>query len=130
MDNTDIFDSVVMGEEIFQQKGYEEGVLQGEQNGYNDGFQLGLQQGKQIGAELGFYQGFAEMWLESAEDTGIRTTQVLSSLVEMIKEFPTNEPENQSLQDRLGKIRAKFKQATALLHINVGTSKEDKGLSF
>lgn len=63
IDIQDAFDSLLVCEDNFVQKAYQEGLAQGEKIGFQEGFDLGVRKGSEIGSEIHFYKGFVTSWI-------------------------------------------------------------------
>ncbi|XP_063145667.1 protein LTO1 homolog [Candoia aspera] len=117
----DAFDAIVMAETRFHGEGYREGYAEGIHAGVMEGRQYGVQQGASIGSEVGSYLGFAVMWQQllwkTSDEKYSKKIKVLELLIEMIQNFPLDDPVYGKLQDDLEKIRGRFKQVCSLLHI-------------
>ncbi|XP_048463173.1 protein LTO1 homolog isoform X1 [Rhincodon typus] len=111
----DLFDSIVLAEDRFRGKGYQEGFTEGSHLGETEGQRYGLANGAKIGSEVSFYKGFAYTWkclLQNNQDVKSRKRlKVLNSMLEMVHQFPYEDPTYDKLQEDLEKMRAKFKQA-------------------
>ncbi|XP_078271655.1 protein LTO1 homolog [Rhinoraja longicauda] len=117
----DLFDSIVLADDEFRGKGYREGFIEGSQLGEIDGRKYGLANGAKLGSEVSFYKGFAITWkslLQNNPDAkNSKRLKVLNSMLEMVHSFPYEDPTNNTLQEDLEKMRAKFKQICSLLNI-------------
>ncbi|XP_075358110.1 protein LTO1 homolog isoform X5 [Mycteria americana] len=60
--SSDMFDEIVMAEERFHGKGYQEGYAEGSHVGVVEGRRYGSLHGAKIGSEIGCYLGFALTW--------------------------------------------------------------------
>jgi len=89
---------------------------------------FGIRKGAQISAEIGYYQGFVHAWISILEKEDIykqRKLTALRTLLDMTRNFPkTNLLEDDTIQ-KVGRIRAKFKQVNALIN-----SGPDSGSGF
>lgn len=97
----------------------------GEEAGWRDGYVFGVKRGAQIAAEIGFYQGFVHAWieiLEKEDEAKQRKLIALRTLLEMTRQFPKTNLENQDTSQRLARIRAKFKQVNSLLKSDLNYS--------
>ncbi|XP_039217384.1 protein LTO1 homolog isoform X2 [Crotalus tigris] len=105
----------------FHGEGYQDGYAEGVHAGVVEGRQHGIQQGASIGSEIGSYLGFALTWQQLLQKTSAekcsKKIKVLELLIEMIQNFPLEDPAYDKLQDDLEKIRGRFKQICSLLHI-------------
>lgn len=103
--------------------GYESGLVLGRKAGLDEGFSQGMIEGAKIGSEVGFYRGYTMTWiqlLQSDSTTDTKSTKVLNKLneiLELVDAFPKT---NETLcEEKLSKIRVKFKQSTSLLNIKL-----------
>merc|ERR1712150_347760 len=95
------------------------GFLQGKKQGFHQGFDLGVANGCEIGKEIGFYQGFVNQWMRFAgKDESIkpRCKKLMVQIQELIGKFP-QDPKDETMQEVLHDLRAKFKQLTAMLRV-------------
>lgn len=103
-----------------ESSGYETGFNLGEKAGQEDGFAQGSIEGKKIGSELGFYKGYSMTWLlllQQESQTSQRSSKTLNKLnevLELVESFPTTNETD--CEDKLSKIRVKFKQFSSLLN--------------
>ncbi|XP_054160369.1 protein LTO1 homolog [Oppia nitens] len=101
-----------------RQMGFTRGYSVGEEAGWRDGYVFGIRKGSQISAEIGYYQGFTHAWISILEKEDLnkqRKLTALRTLLDMTRNFPkTNLLEEDTIQ-KLGRIRAKFKQCAALI---------------
>ena len=105
--------------------GFAQGFTLGREGGLREGFVLGVKHSAQIAAEIGFYQGFVHAWieiLEKEDEAKQRKLIALRTLLEMTRQFPKNNLENQDTTQRLARIRAKFKQVNSLLKSDLNYS--------
>ncbi|XP_048401546.1 protein LTO1 homolog [Stegostoma tigrinum] len=117
----DLFDSIVLAEDRFRGEGYQEGFTEGSHLGETEGRRYGSANGAKIGSEVSFYKGFAYTWkclLQNNQDVkSSKRLKVLNSLLEMVQQFPYEDPTYDKLQEDLEKMRAKFKQICSLLNV-------------
>jgi hypothetical protein len=103
--------------------GFTRGYSVGEEAGWRDGYVFGIRKGSQVSAEIGYYQGFTNAWISILEKEDInkqRKLTALKTLLDMTRNFPkTNLLEDDTIQ-KLGRIRAKFKQCAALITSTAG----------
>ncbi|XP_064629786.1 protein LTO1 homolog [Lineus longissimus] len=129
----DVFDSIVLADEKFQQEGYDEGFKDGQLQGIQEGYKLGTKHGLQLGAEVGFYHGFViglQKVLEGDDKLTPRKVTVLKSFRELVMAFDIVDHHNEKFSDNVGKIRAKFKQVCSLLKVNPESGHKPQGISF
>ncbi|XP_070617710.1 protein LTO1 homolog [Erythrolamprus reginae] len=133
---SDAFDAIVMADTRFHSEGYQDGYADGIHTGGVEGRQCGIQQGAKIGSEIGSYLGFALTWQQLLQKTSdekySKKINVLEQLIEMIQNFPLEDPVYEKLQDDLEKIRGRFKQICSLLHIpsDLRLGSETSSVSF
>ena len=115
-----------MAEDVRRGIGFAEGRHKGQPLGLVEGHNLGFDHGSSLGRELGFYTGYAKMTQILLEDkeTKPRLQQCLTALNDMISSCSMDDTYN-TLFDKLGKVRAKYKQLTSLM----GVSTECKSVS-
>ncbi|XP_062510718.1 protein LTO1 homolog [Corticium candelabrum] len=121
------FDNIFLSEDRERDRSYREGLAEGQALGLVEGRRLGLEKGKEIGGELGFYAGFGEVLVKVSKSeipTRGRAQKCLEQLLIMIAEFPVDKPTDPNLQEKIKKIRAKFKQVTSLFNIKLEYEKE------
>lgn len=109
----------------YRQIGFAQGYSLGEEAGWREGYVFGVKRGAQIAAEIGFYQGFVHAWieiLEKEDEAKQRKLVALRTLLEMTRQFPKTNLENQDTTQRLARIRAKFKQVNSLLKSDLNYS--------
>ncbi|XP_072719704.1 protein LTO1 homolog isoform X2 [Ciconia boyciana] len=113
--SSDMFDEIVMAEERFHGKGYQEGYAEGSHVGAVEGRRYGSLHGAKIGSEIGCYLGFALTWQcllpKCTDEKNSKKIRALDSLIGMIQKFPYEDPTYDKLQEDLEKIRGKFKQS-------------------
>lgn len=124
------FDDLDYEDEAIQRKyrqlGFKRGYSLGEETGWREGYAYGVKKGATIAAEIGFYQGFVYAWinlLEKEDTHKKKKVTVLRDLLNMTKEFPkTNVGSN---EEKLSRIRAKFKQINSLLNLDISAENFD-----
>lgn len=115
-DINELFDNILLTEEIQEEEGYSEGYLDGQTSGNTEGYHLGYHRGAELGAELGYYLAVATTHFEKTNSDKILKN--LTNLKELINSFPkTNDPEVDIIQSAEN-IRALFKKVCALLKID------------
>jgi len=103
----------------FVQKGYEDGVKAGATAGFVEGYEVGVTYGLRTGQEVGFYYGCALAWQATLpKPLPTRTERALESLIEVIRQFPHDNPQHEQLTDLLELARSKFR----LLCVHVKSS--------
>ncbi|XP_078077440.1 protein LTO1 homolog isoform X2 [Mustelus asterias] len=124
----DMFDSILLADDKFRGKGYQEGFTEGGHLGETEGRRYGLANGAKIGSEIifnfvqvAFYRGFAFTWKcllqENQDAKNSKRLKALNTLLEMVHRFPYEDPTYDKLQEDLEKMRAKFKQICSLLNV-------------
>jgi len=125
-DINQVFESISFAENTFSEAAFSEGHSQGLISGRQEGLLLGLDKGAEIGRELGFYQGFAEGWLHLLKTSGgVRSAAVISDktvaqlqkLADSVSQFPSYNNRDTDVSNRLGLVRARFKQVCSLLKV-------------
>lgn len=115
-DINELFDNILLTEEIQEEEGFEEGYLEGKQGGNSEGYHLGYHRGAELGAELGYYLAVATKYTKITKSDKILTN--LTNLIGLINSFPkTNDPEVDIIKSAEN-IRALFKKVCALLKID------------
>jgi len=117
-----VFDDVLEVTDQILAHGQKLGEVDGQLQGYHEGHAVGLRKGGEIGKELGFYEGFASVVVELAEKypeiINTRVRQTASRLVESLRAFPLGVATDESINQRLQLIRAKFKVLSSLLGLS------------
>ncbi|KAJ4980377.1 hypothetical protein NE237_031214 [Protea cynaroides] len=117
--NEDIFDSSLKLEETHLDEGYKDGFHEGLVLGQQEGRDVGLKVGFEVGEEIGFYRGCVDVWNSAIRaDPSCLTPHVqknVKQMEELIKVYPILDPENESVQDVMNSLRAKFKAVSASL---------------
>ncbi|XP_063293947.1 protein LTO1 homolog [Pelobates fuscus] len=132
----DLFEGIVMCEERFHGKGYEEGFAEGNSVGESEGQQYGANYGARAGSELGCYLGFASTWrhllLCDVDSRHSKKIKTLDSLISMIQNFSYDDPTNDKLQEEIARIRGKVKQVCSMLSVqpDFKMTNDVAGLSF
>lgn len=115
-DINELFDDILLTEEIQEEEGFAEGYLDGQKAGNTEGYHLGYHRGAELGAELGYYLAIATKHSKTTKSDKILTN--LTNLIGLINSFPkTNDPEVDIIQSAEN-IRALFKKVCALLKID------------
>lgn len=115
-DINELFDDILLTEEIQEEEGYSEGYSTGQKSGNTEGYHLGYHRGAELGAELGYYLAVAKTHFERTKSDKILKN--LTNLTNLINSFPkTNDPEIDIIQSAEN-IRALFKKVCALLKID------------
>ncbi|KAK6986494.1 oral cancer-overexpressed protein 1 [Biomphalaria glabrata] len=118
-DDTDIFHSVTMTEDVSWQEGYKVGLSEGNKKGFLEGYGLGAIKGIELGAEVGFYTGYAASVLNKHSSSESRIAKVCEAILDLGKDFLNLDPTSEELSLNLSKIKGKFKQLTSLLGIHI-----------
>uniref|UniRef100_A0A0A8YZL3 Essential protein Yae1 N-terminal domain-containing protein n=1 Tax=Arundo donax TaxID=35708 RepID=A0A0A8YZL3_ARUDO len=134
-DDADFLEPSVLLDETHYQEGYRNGYHDGLASGKEEGRQVGLKMGFQVGEELGFYQGCLDVWTSAIrigqEAFSTRVRKNIEQLATLVSSYPLSEPENEQVQDKMEKIRLKFRVITASLGVKLeyegrpASSKED-----
>jgi uncharacterized membrane protein len=84
--------------------------------------------------QLGFYAGFGEAYQKISLNLSLhreRALKCIEQLVNLTSEFAVDDPTNPRLQEKLEKIRAKFKQVTSLLNLKLECKmKQEQKLAY
>lgn len=119
----DIFESTLHLEDSQLQQGFEDGFRDGVETGKVEGREVGLEVGFKQGEELGFYRGCADIWkaviAKDAKTFSVRSKKSIQLLEEQLKAYPLSNHNDESLQDMLGMIRARFRAILAMLSIHI-----------
>ena len=128
----DPFDKIVFLEHSLQQEGFNNGFESGKQSGQIEGFHTGLVYGKELGKEIGFYKGFVSCYCEllNEQTASKRQLSLLKQLSELLDEINYENAEDEGLDDKMAKIRTKFKQLSSILKVPVNINKDPALLSF
>jgi hypothetical protein len=113
-------DAAVMIHDAWRQEGEEEGRAAGA--GDTDAFDLGLRQGRELGREAGFVAGCCEAFRELSETDPARWAKVRGAVEQMeraLAQIRWNDASDESLSSCMETARAKYKQACALLKLEV-----------
>ncbi|XP_042490632.1 protein LTO1 homolog [Macadamia integrifolia] len=124
--NEDIFDPSLNLEETHVKEGYKDGFQDGLVLGQQEGREVGLKVGFEVGEEIGFYRGCVDVWNSAIRaESSCFTPHVQKNVKQMedlIKLYPILDPENESVQDTLDSLRAKFKAVSASLAMSFSSS--------
>ncbi|XP_072321208.1 protein LTO1 homolog [Eucyclogobius newberryi] len=116
-----LFDSIVMAEEIFHGEGYKEGYERGAHRGLQEGRRHGAMHGARLCAEVSFYHGFAVMWkclLQNNKDPRSRKrAKALEVLLCLLENSPLDDPHSERIKEDMDKLRAKFRQVCSMLNV-------------
>ncbi|XP_043698452.1 protein LTO1 homolog [Telopea speciosissima] len=122
----DIFDPSLNLEETHVKEGYKDGFHDGLVLGQQEGREVGLKVGFEVGEEIGFYCGCVDVWNSAIQaKSSCFTPHVqknVKQMEELIKRYPILDPENESVQDIMDSLRAKFKAVSASLSISSSSS--------
>uniref|UniRef100_A0A0A8ZYS2 Essential protein Yae1 N-terminal domain-containing protein n=1 Tax=Arundo donax TaxID=35708 RepID=A0A0A8ZYS2_ARUDO len=128
-ESTDFLELSVLLDETHYQEGFRDGYGDGWVLGKEEGSKLGLDMGFQVGKELGFYQGCLDVWISVTHiDQGAFSDRVKNNIEQMtalVSSYAMSDPEDEQIQDIMGKIRLKFRIITASLEVKL----EYEGLS-
>ncbi|KAJ1283849.1 hypothetical protein BS78_03G158800 [Paspalum vaginatum] len=115
--NPDFLEPSVLLDETHYQEGYKNGYNDGLASGKEEGRQVGLKMGFQVGEELGFYQSCLDVWASAVHiDQNAfshRVRKNIEQLAALLSSYPLSDPEDERVQDMMGKIRLKFRVITA-----------------
>ena len=121
-------DAAVMIQETWRREGEEEGRAAGA--GDTDAYELGLRQGRELGREAGFVAGCCAAFRELSEHDPARWAKVRATVEQMeraLQQIRWDDAADESLSVCMETVRAKYKQACALLKLEikpVGAEKE------
>ncbi|XP_063044580.1 protein LTO1 homolog [Engraulis encrasicolus] len=117
----DLFENIFLADDRHHVEGYQEGFEEGKRQGWQDGMNHGRMHGAKLSAELSFYSGFVTTWrflLQADPNPKARKQlKLLETLSEMTQAFPIEDPQSPNFEEDMEKIRAKFRQVCAVLHI-------------
>jgi hypothetical protein len=119
----DLLAPSVLLEETHYGEGYRIGYAAGLVSGKEEGRKLGLNMGFQVGEELGFYQSCLDVWIAADHINhgafSDRMKQNLEQMAALVSNYPIEDPENEQIQEIMGKIRLKFRIITASLGVKL-----------
>ncbi|EIE23590.1 DUF1715-domain-containing protein [Coccomyxa subellipsoidea C-169] len=118
---SDLFDACLDLESTHIEEGYEEGKKDGKAAGLKEGRELGELKGCEIGSEVGFYAGFCEALRELHKEQPAlldKAEKQVTSMEELTKNFPLNDPKDEKMQDMMVELRGKFKTVCAKLGLS------------
>ncbi|XP_058209014.1 uncharacterized protein LOC131321964 isoform X2 [Rhododendron vialii] len=119
----DIFDSSLNLEETHFNEGFNEGYADGLSSGKDEGRQVGLKHGFEVGEELGFYRGCIDVWNSAirVDPTcfSSRIQKSINTMDNLVKKYPTSEPENDSVNEVMDSLRLKFRSVCASLNVKL-----------
>lgn len=119
----DIFDSSLNLEETHFNEGFNEGYNDALASGKDEGRQVGLKHGFQIGEELGFYRGCIDVWNSAirADPTCFtsRIQKSINTMDQLVRKYPTLDPENESVNEIMDSLRLKFRSICASLNVKL-----------
>ncbi|KAL6880172.1 hypothetical protein ACP4OV_011737 [Aristida adscensionis] len=115
----DFLEPSVLLDETHYQEGFRSGYTDGLVSGKEDGRNTGLSMGFQVGEELGFYQSCLDVWFSVTriDHTAFsdRVKRNLEQMAALVSSYPMSDPEDEQVQEIMGKIRLKFRVITASL---------------
>ncbi|TVU41519.1 hypothetical protein EJB05_15047, partial [Eragrostis curvula] len=120
--STDFFESSVLLDQTHYQEGFRDGYADGWASGKEEGRKLGLNIGFQVCEELGFYKGCLDVWTSVAcTDQGAFSDRVknIEQMDALVSTYPLSDPEDEQVQEIMGKIRLKFRVITASLGVKL-----------
>lgn len=119
----DIFESTLHLEDSQLQQGFEDGFQDGVEAGKIEGREVGLKLGFKQGEELGFYKGCIDIWKsvisKDLKALSARSQRSIQLLDEQVKAYPLSNHGDESLQNMLEMIRARFRAILAMLSIHI-----------
>lgn len=120
LDNLDDLEEELKREHIAD--GFKSGLELGKEAGRNEGILRGAEEGAKLGSEVGYYRGFIMTWLQLVQSNQVSHDKLPKSLIPnlhetllLLDEFPKTNDD--SCEEKLEKIRVKFKQSTSLLNL-------------
>jgi hypothetical protein len=116
----DAMDAAVMIHDAWRREGEDEGRAAGV--GDTDAFELGLRQGRELGREAGFAAGCCAAFRELSERDEARWAKVRGAVEQMeraLAQINWADAGDESLSVCMETVRAKYKQACALLKLQV-----------
>ncbi|XP_015108395.1 protein LTO1 homolog [Diachasma alloeum] len=123
-DINEIFENLLLAEEIAEQSGYEEGYNAGKNQSLK-GYHLGYHRGSELAAKLGYYSGIAEHCLKSSIHLP-KVIEQAKKLLEAIQQFPTSNDETVDIIKNSEEIKFKFIKLCSLAKIDSTYSEADK----
>ncbi|XP_063992520.1 protein LTO1 homolog [Diachasmimorpha longicaudata] len=123
-DINEIFDNLLLAEEIAEQSGYEEGYSAGKKQSLK-GYHLGYHRGSELAAKLGYYSGIAEHCLNSSIHPA-KVTEQAKKLLEAIEQFPITNDETVDIIKNSEDIKFKFIKLCSLAKIDSTYPEADK----
>ena len=119
MDIDDAFDSLVLAEDRLREDGRQKGIDHGRIVGFTEGYVAGIDKGSKVAAELGFMWGFCSVLqaMLAKEGKKERALKAVGGLLDSIASFPVSDPTVETFVEDLERIRTKFRQISAMLHI-------------
>lgn len=123
-DINEIFENLLLAEEIAEQSGYEEGYSTGKSQSLK-GYHLGYHRGSELAARLGYYSGIAEHCLNSGTYSQ-KITVYAKKLIEAIQEFPKTNDETVDIIKISEDIKFKFIRLCSLAKIDSAYPEADK----
>lgn len=127
----DIFDSSLNLEETHFNEGFNEGYADGLSSGKDEGRQVGLKHGFEVGEELGFYRGCIDVWNSAirVDPTcfSSRIQKSINTMDNLVKKYPTLDPENESVNEVMDSLRLKFRSVCASLNVKLEYKGYPKG---
>ena len=113
------WDDLVGIEERMYDEGFAAGRRDARQAGFEQARDMGLDHGQKIGREVGFYLGFVALIKETlTNDSPPKLVRAVKTLDEQLLDYAPIDPTNEDLQDRLQRIRGKFKLVRNLLSMS------------
>ncbi|KAK9677982.1 hypothetical protein RND81_11G180300 [Saponaria officinalis] len=115
----DFMDATLNLPETQMKEGYKDGYKDGLTKGKQDAYEVGLKHGFECGEEVGFYRGLVDIWTAAIRIKpdlfSSRVRKSVEQLNELITEYPFVNPEDESKDALIDKMRLKFKAISATL---------------
>lgn len=128
----DFLEPSILLEETHYGEGFRIGYAAGLVSGKEEGRKLGLNMGFQVGEELGFYQSCLDVWIAADHINhgafSDRMKKNIDQMAALVSSYPIEDPENEQIQEIMGKIRLKFRIITASLGVKLEHGGQSKSL--
>ncbi|XP_015592048.1 uncharacterized protein LOC107266257 [Cephus cinctus] len=115
-DINEAFDNLLLGEEIAERSGYEEGFKLGQAQPH-EGYHLGYHRASLLAAQLGFYSGVLEYYLKT-ESLSEKATKLAEKLRKDIESFPIINDDSVDILKTLDDIKFGYTKFCSLAKIN------------
>ncbi|XP_011313341.1 protein ORAOV1 homolog [Fopius arisanus] len=123
-DINEIFENLLLSEEIAEQSGFQEGYNDGKNQSLK-GYHLGYHRGSELAAKLGYYSGIAQHCLNSSIYLP-KVTEHAKKLLEAIELFPLTNDETVDIINKSEEIKFKFIKLCSLAKIDSTYPEADK----